>query len=333
MKILVTGGLGFIGSALVRNLIDSKNYEILNLDSCTYAAMPESLEGKENNERYQFKKIDVGDYNAVNKAIKEFKPNKIFHLAAESHVDRSIANPHGFIHTNILGTFNILQTLKIYKNKLPSDLILIHISTDEVFGSLDFTDMPFNESSSYEPNSPYSASKASSDLLVRAWNETYKINTVITNCSNNYGPWQNPEKLIPKIIYSALNNEVIPIYGNGLNIRDWLHVNDHVQALLLAGESKKSFERYTIGANQECSNIDLTKMICLYLDKKMPKEKPYFDQVEFVDDRLGHDLRYAIDSSYISKEIGFKPKYTLEKGIEETIDWYLENSEWLRSKI
>jgi len=333
MKILVTGGLGFIGSALVRKLIDSKNYEILNLDSCTYAAMPESLEGKENNERYQFKKIDVSDYNAVSKAIKEFKPNKIFHLAAESHVDRSIANPHGFIHTNILGTFNILQTLKIYKNKLPSDLILIHISTDEVFGSLDFRDMPFNESSPYEPNSPYSASKASSDLLVRAWNETYKINTVITNCSNNYGPWQNPEKLIPKIIYSALNNEVIPIYGNGLNIRDWLHVDDHVQALLLAGESKKSFERYTIGANQECSNIDLTKMICLYLDKKMPKEKPYFDQVEFVDDRLGHDLRYAIDSSYISKEIGFKPMYTLEKGIEETIDWYLENSEWLRSKI
>ena len=332
MRILVTGGLGFIGSALVRKLIDTENHEILNIDSCTYASMPESLEGRENNARYKFKKIDVADYDAVNNAIKEFRPNKIFHLAAESHVDRSIANPHEFINTNIIGTFNILQTLKIFKDKLPSDFILIHISTDEVFGTLDFKDMPFNESSPYEPNSPYSASKASSDLLVRAWNETYKINTVITNCSNNYGPWQNPEKLIPKIIYSALNNKVIPIYGNGLNIRDWLHVDDHVRALLLAGESKKSFERYTIGANQECSNIDLTKMICLYLDKKMPKEKPYFDQVDFVDDRLGHDLRYAIDSSYISKETGFKPKYTLEKGIEKTIDWYLENLKWLRKK-
>lgn len=332
MKILVTGGLGFIGSALLRTLIDSTDYEILNIDSCTYASMPESLEGRENNLKYQFKNIDISDFKAVSSTIEEFKPNKIFHLAAESHVDRSIKNPHEFINTNIVGTFNILQSLKMFKNELPKDFILIHISTDEVFGTLDFDDSPFNESSPYEPNSPYSASKASSDLLVRAWNETYNIKTVITNCSNNYGPWQNPEKLIPKIIYSALNNEIIPIYGNGQNIRDWLHVDDHITALLLASESKKSFERFTIGANQECSNIDLTKIICSYLDKKMPKGGSYFDQVEFVNDRLGHDLRYAIDSSYISTEMGFDPRFSLEKGIEETIDWYLQNLDWLKNK-
>jgi len=332
MKILVTGGLGFIGSALLRTLIDSTDCEILNIDSCTYASMPESLEGRENNLKYQFKNIDINDFKAVSRTIEEFKPNKIFHLAAESHVDRSIKNPHEFINTNIVGTFNILQSLKMFKNELPKDFILIHISTDEVFGTLDFDDAPFNESSPYEPNSPYSASKASSDLLVRAWNETYNIKTVITNCSNNYGPWQNPEKLIPKIISSALNNEIIPIYGDGQNIRDWLHVDDHIAALLLASESKKSFERFTIGANQECSNIDLTKIICSYLDKKIPKERSYFDQVEFVNDRLGHDLRYAIDSSYISKEMGFDPRFSLEKGIEETIDWYLQNLDWLKNK-
>ena len=333
MKILITGGLGFIGSALVRKLIDSTNYEILNIDNCTYAAMPESLQGREYESRYEFQKIDISNYEAINNCIIKFKPNKIFHLAAESHVDRSIDNPDAFINTNILGTYNILQSLKLNKNILPENLIFIHVSTDEVFGTLSMEDKPFNEKSPYQPNSPYSASKASSDLLVRAWNETYKIKVVITNCSNNYGPWQNPEKLIPKIIFNALGNKPIPIYGNGQNIRDWLHVNDHIDALLAASDSQEIFNRYTIGANQEISNIDLTKMICGYLDEKLPKKESYFKQVSFVEDRLGHDLRYAIDSSYISKTLGFNAKYELKIGIEETIDWYLDNQDWVKDKV
>jgi dTDP-glucose 4,6-dehydratase len=333
MKVLITGGLGFIGSAFIRKLIDTTDFEILNIDNLTYAAMPEALEGKEEIERYSFKQIDIADYALVNDAIKDFQPNKIFHFAAESHVDRSIENPGAFMHTNIIGTFNILHAIQSSLNKLPDDFILIHVSTDEVFGSLEFHEAPFNESSRYEPNSPYSASKASSDLLVRAWNETYGIKTVITNCSNNYGPWQNPEKLIPKIIFNAIDNNPIPIYGKGENIRDWLHVDDHVKALIAAGNSIMSFDRFTIGANQEISNIELTEIICNHLDKKVPKETSYFDQVTFVTDRLGHDLRYAINSSYISETLGFNPMYDLEKGIEETVDWYLDNAAWVRNKI
>ena len=333
MKVLITGGLGFIGSAFIRKLIDTTDFEILNIDNLTYAAMPEALEGKEEIERYSFKQIDIADYALVNDAIKDFQPNKIFHFAAESHVDRSIENPGAFMHTNIIGTFNILHAIQSSLNKLPDDFILKHVSTDEVFGSLEFHEAPFNESSRYEPNSPYSASKASSDLLVRAWNETYGIKTVITNCSNNYGPWQNPEKLIPKIIFNAIDNNPIPIYGKGENIRDWLHVDDHVKALIAAGNSIMSFDRFTIGANQEISNIELTEIICNHLDKKVPKETSYFDQVTFVTDRLGHDLRYAINSSYISETLGFNPMYDLEKGIEETVDWYLDNAAWVRNKI
>jgi len=333
MKILITGGLGFIGSAFIRKLIDTTDFEILNIDNLTYAAMPEALEGKEEVERYSFKQIDIADYALVHDAIKDFKPNKIFHFAAESHVDRSIESPGAFMHTNIIGTFNILHAIQSSLNKLPDDFILIHVSTDEVFGSLAFHETPFNESSRYEPNSPYSASKASSDLLVRAWNETYGIKTVITNCSNNYGPWQNPEKLIPKIIFNAIDNNPIPIYGKGENIRDWLHVDDHVKALIAAGNSIMSFDRFTIGANQEISNIELTEIICNHLDKKVPKETSYFEQVTFVTDRLGHDLRYAINSSYISETLGFNPMYDLEKGIEETVDWYLDNAAWVRNKI
>jgi len=332
VRILITGGLGFIGSALVRKLIDSSNSEILNIDNCTYAAMPESLEGREKKENYLFKKIDITDYESINSAIKDFKPNKLFHLAAESHVDRSIENPFNFINTNIIGTYNILQSLKTLQDTLPDDFIYIHVSTDEVFGTLSFEDSPFNEQSPYQPNSPYSASKASSDLLVRAWNETYKMKMAITNCSNNYGPWQNPEKLIPKIIFNAIEDKPIPIYGNGLNVRDWLHVKDHVDALLSVSYSEELFSRYTIGANQEISNIQLTKVICEHLDQKRPKSESYFNQVEFVNDRLGHDLRYAIDSSYISNTLGFKPKYNLQQGIEETVEWYLDNQNWVKSK-
>jgi|TARA_B110000003_G_scaffold176143_1_gene175613 dTDP-glucose 4,6-dehydratase len=333
MRILVTGGLGFIGSALIRKLIDSTDYNILNLDSCTYAAMPEALENREEVERYQFKKIDIADYDLVKDAIDQFQPNIIFHLAAESHVDRSIENPAAFINTNISGTFNILQSIKVCKDSLPVDFTLVHVSTDEVFGTLSLEAQPFDESSPYEPNSPYSASKASSDLLVRAWHETYGIKTVITNCSNNYGPWQNPEKLIPKIIFNAMGNHEIPIYGNGTNIRDWLHVNDHVDALIAASNAAGEFNRYTIGANQEMSNIDLTKVICSYLDKVRPKNNPYFDQVKFVKDRLGHDLRYAINSSHITETLGFNPAYDLQTGIEETVEWYLNNNDWVAQKV
>tara|TARA_B110000003_G_C16652976_1_gene535052 strand:+ start:5213 stop:6226 length:1014 start_codon:yes stop_codon:yes gene_type:complete len=333
MKILVTGGLGFIGSALIRKILDSTKDHVLNVDCCTYASMPEALEGKEKNNRYNFLKIDISNYDLINKAIQSFKPNKIFHLAAESHVDRSIVNPAVFMYTNIMGTFNILQSIKLSKNILPSDFVLLHVSTDEVFGSLTFDENPFNEMSSYQPNSPYSASKASSDLLVRAWHETYDINTVITNCSNNYGPWQNPEKLIPKIIFNAINNKQIPIYGEGKNIRDWLHVNDHIDALIAASKANGKFNKFTIGANQEISNIELTKIICNYLDKKLPKETSYFKQVKFVEDRLGHDLRYAIDSSHISETLGFDPKFNLKTGIQETVDWYLKNQNWVKYKI
>ena len=333
MKILITGGLGFIGSALIRKLIDTTNYEILNIDSCTYASMPESLEGREKEDRYKFKKINIANYNAVYKSIMEFMPNKIFHLAAESHVDRSIENPSEFINTNIIGTYNILQSLKVGKALLPKDLLFLHVSTDEVFGTLSFNEKPFNEESPYKPNSPYSASKASSDMLVRAWNETYKLRSVITNCSNNYGPWQNPEKLIPKIIFNAISDKPIPIYGNGTNIRDWLHVDDHADALILASDSEESFNRFTIGANQEMSNINLTKIICQYLDEKLPKTQSYFKQVTFIEDRLGHDLRYAIDSKHISNTKGFFAKYELAKGIPKTIDWYIENNEWVKRKL
>jgi len=334
MKIMVTGGLGFIGSALIRKIIDSTEHEVLNIDSNTYAAMPEALEGKESSKNYNFQCIDISNFESISYAIEQFKPNKIFHLAAESHVDRSIINPNEFISTNIIGTYNILQSIKNISTGLPHDFMLIHISTDEVFGTLNFNEKPFNEHSPYQPNSPYSSSKASSDMLVRAWHETYKIKTVITNCSNNYGPWQNPEKLIPKIIFNAIEGKSIPIYGDGKNIRDWLYVDDHVDALLLAASKNvENFNKYAIGANQEISNIDLTKMICKYLDKKVPAKNSYFNQVEFVNDRLGHDLRYAIDSSYIKKTLGFKPNYNLDSGLIKTIDWYLENKEWVKRKI
>ena len=333
MNIMITGGLGFIGSALVRKILDSSKDTLLNIDNCTYASMPEALEGREKSKNYIFKKIDIGDFDIVNKEIKQFKPNKIFHLAAESHVDRSISDPSAFMKTNILGTFNILQSIKLLGSNLPNDFMFVHISTDEVFGSLGFRDESFTETSPYKPNSPYSASKASSDMLVRAWHKTYGIKTVITNCSNNYGPWQNPEKLIPKIIFNALDGNTIPIYGKGVNIRDWLHVNDHVDALIKASNLNRNFSRFNIGANQEISNIELTKLICNYLDNKVPKENSYFQQVEFVDDRLGHDLRYVINSKHISSTLNFKASYNLQDGIKETIEWYLKNTEWVRNKI
>ena len=333
MKILVTGGLGFIGSALIRYLLSDKNNQILNIDKCSYASMPEALEGKENLQNYTFKKIDIVEAEKLDSAIRDFVPDKIFHLAAESHVDRSIMGPQEFLNTNILGTFNILESIRRNLTNLPKDFILIHVSTDEVFGSLKFDGSLFSESSAYAPNSPYSASKASSDLLVRAWNKTYGIKAAITNCSNNYGPWQNPEKLIPKTIFNALNKKPIPIYGKGINIRDWLHVSDHVDALVKISNTQENYSKFNIGGNQEMTNIDLVNVICSHLDHKIPITEQYADFIIYVDDRLGHDLRYAIDASKLAKHHGFKPKYLLEDGIKETVDWYIDNLDWVKSKV
>jgi len=333
MRILVTGGLGFIGSALIRNLVDNTDHTILNIDKCSYASMPEALEGRENVKNYDFEKIDITDGVMVNKIVAEFKPNKIFHLAAESHVDRSISGPEDFIQTNIMGTFNILESIRTNFTKLNEDFILVHVSTDEVFGSLKMDDELFVEHTPYAPNSPYSASKASSDLLARSWNKTYGIRCAITNCSNNYGPWQNPEKLIPKTIMNALTGKKIPIYGRGENIRDWLHVDDHVNALIKISDISTKFEKFNIGGNQEMSNINLVKLICSYLDLKMPSKNAYIDQIEYVNDRLGHDLRYAIDASKLSKELNFQPEYLLDDGIKSTLDWYIDNLEWVKSKL
>lgn len=331
-KILVTGGLGFIGSALIRELLSNDQVELLNIDKCSYAAMPEALEEQENNKNYYFEKIDITNANDINRIISDFKPNKIFHLAAESHVDRSIEGPEDFLQTNIMGTANILEAIRKNFLALPKNFILIHVSTDEVFGSLKKDGSLFHESSLYKPNSPYSASKASSDLLVRAWNKTYGIKSVITNCSNNYGPWQNPEKLIPKTIMNAMTKKIIPIYGKGENIRDWLYVEDHANALIKIAESQHNYAKYNIGANQEMSNIELVKLICSYLDKKIPDANPYFSLINYVDDRLGHDLRYAIDANKLLKDLNFTPKFTLPKGIEKTIDWYIDNIDWVKSK-
>ncbi len=333
MKILVTGGLGFIGSALIRSLLSDKNNQILNIDKCSYASMPEAIEGKEDLPNYSFKKIDIAKTEKLDSAIKDFAPDKIFHLAAESHVDRSISGPGEFLNTNILGTFNILESIRRNLSKLPKNFILIHVSTDEVYGSLQFDDTLFSESSTYAPNSPYSASKASSDLLVRAWNKTYGIRVAITNCSNNYGPWQNPEKLIPKTIFNALNNKPIPIYGKGINIRDWLHVSDHVDALIKISATQENYTKFNIGGNQEMTNIDLVKAICSHLDNKIPITTRYADLISYVEDRLGHDLRYAIDASKLEKDLGFKPKYLLGEGIKETVDWYIDNLDWVKSKV
>lgn len=333
MNILVTGGLGFIGSALIRSLLDDKNNQILNIDKCSYASMPEALEGKETLPNYSFKKVDIIEAEKLNSIIKDFAPDKIFHLAAESHVDRSITGPQEFLNTNILGTFNILESIRKNLTNLSKDFILIHVSTDEVFGSLKFDDSLFSESSAYAPNSPYSASKASSDLLVRAWNKTYGIKAAITNCSNNYGPWQNPEKLIPKTIFNALSKQPIPIYGKGINIRDWLHVSDHVNALMKISNTEENYSKFNIGGNQEMANIDLVHIICGHLDEKIPMANKYSDLITFVEDRLGHDLRYAIDASKLKEDLDFEPGYYLENGIKETVDWYVDNLDWVKSKV
>ena len=337
MKLIITGGAGFIGSTLIRKVLKYKEYKILNLDKLTYASNLNSIEDLNSNPNYKFIKCDICDYKLLEKIIGEFKPNKIIHLAAESHVDRSIDNSFSFIETNIIGTYNLLEIARKYYSRLSSleknKFIFHHVSTDEVYGSLNINDKKFEERTSYKPNSPYSASKASSDHLVRAWNKTYKLPTVITNCTNNYGPFQFPEKLIPLTILKCLSHESIPIYGSGSQIRDWLYVEDHADALIRIFQRCDSGEIYNIGGNCEKTNLQVVEYICKMLDELSPSEKinNYSQLITFVEDRPGHDKRYAMNIGKIKRDYDWSPLETFESGMEKTIKWYLKNEDWILS--
>ena len=328
MKLLVTGGAGFIGSAVVR-LAVARGHEVINLDALTYAACLENVASVSASPLYSFEQADIRDLPALEAIFHKHQPDAVMHLAAESHVDRSIDGPQAFIETNVMGTYNMLQAARQYwegRGK-PDAFRFHHISTDEVFGSLGATGQ-FTEETPYDPRSPYSASKASSDHLVRAWAETYGLPVVLTNCSNNYGPFHFPEKLIPVVILSALAGKPIPIYGKGENVRDWLYVEDHADALLLVLEKGAFGRSYNIGGENERSNLELVKTICAILDALKPAAAPYADLIAFVSDRPGHDLRYAIDPTRIREELGWRPSVTVEEGLEKTVRWYLENEEW-----
>ncbi|MFG6596103.1 dTDP-glucose 4,6-dehydratase [Sulfitobacter sp. 1A13368] len=331
MKILVTGGAGFIGSAVVR-LAVARGHEVVNLDALTYAGCLENLASVTDDPLYSFEHADIRDRAALDRILAAHQPDAVMHLAAESHVDRSIDGPGDFIETNITGTYNMLEAARRYwvTQGKPEGFRFHHISTDEVYGSLGAEGM-FTEDTPYDPRSPYSASKASSDHLVRAWHETYGLPVVLTNCSNNYGPFHFPEKLVPVVILNALAGKPIPVYGQGLNVRDWLYVEDHADALLLVLEKGALGRSYNIGGENEARNIDLVKTICSILDQKRPKETPYADQITFVQDRAGHDLRYAIDPSRIRDELGWRPSVTVEEGLERTVQWYLDNEDWWRA--
>jgi dTDP-glucose 4,6-dehydratase len=333
LRILVTGGAGFIGSALVRRLIEHTEHEVLVFDKLTYAGVLSSLQPVAHSNRYGFVQADIADPEAVSAALAEFRPHVVAHLAAESHVDRSIDGPGEFIQTNVVGTFVMLQQALGYYRGLDeaekARFRFHHISTDEVFGSLG-EDGKFTETTPYDPRSPYSASKASSDHLVRAWGHTYGLPVLVTNCSNNYGPYHFPEKLIPLIIIRALNGEALPVYGDGSNVRDWLFVDDHARALQAVFEKGRPGETYNVGGNAERRNIDVVRTICAILDRLRPREdgKRYEEQITFVTDRPGHDQRYAIDASKIAGDLGWTPSVTFEEGIERTVRWYLDNRPW-----
>jgi len=331
MKILVTGGAGFIGSAVVR-LAVARGHEVVNLDALTYAGCLENLASVTDDPLYSFEHADIRDRAALDRILAAHQPDAVMHLAAESHVDRSIDGPGDFIETNITGTYNMLEAARRYwvAQGKPEEFRFHHISTDEVYGSLGAEGM-FTEDTPYDPRSPYSASKASSDHLVRAWHETYGLPVVLTNCSNNYGPFHFPEKLVPVVILNALAGKPIPVYGAGENVRDWLYVEDHADALLtvvMRGEVGRS---YNIGGENEARNIDLVQMICVILDRLRPTNRPYSSLIEFVTDRPGHDLRYAIDPTRIRAELGWRPSVTLEQGLEKTVRWYLDNEDWWRA--
>ena len=346
MKILVTGGAGFIGSAVVRHIIENTTDSVVNVDSLTYAGNLESLTSVETNDRYAFEQVNICDRAELDRVFKAHKPDAVMHLAAESHVDRSITGPAAFIETNIVGTYTLLEATRDYWNTLTDDakkaLRFHHISTDEVYGDLPHPDdieastepslgekLPmFLETTPYEPSSPYSASKASSDHLVRAWLRTYGLPTMVTNCSNNYGPYHFPEKLIPLVILNALDGKPLPIYGKGDQIRDWLYVEDHARALYKVVTEGKVGETYNIGGHNEKQNLEVVQTICSILDTLVPKDTKYAEQIIYVQDRPGHDRRYAIDSSKMQRELDWTPIETFETGLKKTVQWYLDNQVW-----
>ncbi|RCW82051.1 dTDP-glucose 4,6-dehydratase [Paracoccus lutimaris] len=330
MKILVTGGAGFIGSAVVR-LAVRRGHEVVNLDALTYAANLENVASVSNSPLYSFEQADIRDREALDRVLDTHKPDAVMHLAAESHVDRSIDGPGAFIETNVTGTYNLLEAARAYwtRSGKPAGFRFHHISTDEVFGSLGETGQ-FTEETSYDPRSPYSASKAASDHLVRAWHETYGLPVVLTNCSNNYGPFHFPEKLVPVVILNALHGRPIPVYGDGGNVRDWLYVEDHADALLLVLEKGELGRSYNIGGENEAKNIDLVRTICAEMDRLCPENAPHDQLITFVTDRPGHDRRYAIDPDRIRNELGWRPSVTVEEGLRRTVEWYLENQDWWR---
>ena len=331
MKIMVTGGAGFIGSAVVRLAI-ARGASVVNVDAVTYAACLNNVANVADHPNYAFEQVDIRDREALVDVFSTHTPDAVMHLAAESHVDRSIDAPADFIETNITGTFNMLEAARSYwqAQGRPVTFRFHHVSTDEVFGSLSPTGM-FNETTPYDPRSPYSASKASSDHLVRAWHETFGLPIVLTNCSNNYGPFQFPEKLIPLVILNALMGKPIPIYGDGENIRDWLHVEDHADALLLVLEQGAVGRSYNIGGENERTNLELVKTLCAILDRLSPRDRgSYTELITFVTDRPGHDARYAIDPARIRDELGWRPSVTVEGGLEKTVHWYLDNEDWWR---
>ena len=334
MKILVTGGAGFIGSAVIRHIINNTDDEVLNIDKLTYAGNLESLKDIDQSARYSFQQIDICDKEALEEAFNSFQPDIVMHLAAESHVDRSIDGPAEFINTNIVGTYHLLEVARQYWQNLDEigkqQFKFHHISTDEVYGDLEGTTDLFTETTPYAPSSPYSASKASSDHLVRAWHRTYGFPVLVTNCSNNYGPYHFPEKLIPLVILNALDGKALPIYGKGNQIRDWLFVEDHARALYKVVTEGQIGETYNIGGHNEKQNIEVVKTICRILDELKPQEngQPYESLITFVKDRPGHDLRYAIDASKIANELNWTPIETFDSGIRKTVEWYLNNMAW-----
>lgn len=336
-RFLITGGAGFIGSAVIRHLINHTSHNVLNVDKLTYAGNLKSLSSIDNNPRYSFEKVDICDSNSIKAIFNSYRPDIVMHLAAESHVDRSISGPTDFIQTNIVGTYNLLEATRDYWETLNNDekdlFRFHHVSTDEVYGDLGDTKGFFTENTAYSPSSPYSASKASSDHLVRAWHRTYELPTIITNCSNNYGPYQFAEKLIPLTIKNALDVKKLPIYGSGEQVRDWLYVDDHAKALIHVALNGKVSDTYNIGGHNEMQNIDVVIIICRILDELKPLKsecvEKYEQLIDFVTDRKGHDQRYAIDASKINIELNWKPSETFETGIRKTVSWYLKNREFL----